>query len=339
MKFENQEVSVKIHALQIFNEMLQNEQRKADQAVSAFNSKMSFGGTSLTALIRRPELKSQIEPENYKELAEEIGRAYIEESERVLPLLERGFTSKEVGLFQKHGIFYGIHVSPKLLALTEKLFIEHKELLLNGFPDPYFLYKYPQEVIENYFTELKKQRGLELDLGSIVLADTTTPRKYEGKKILNPCRLNEKLTELSKLTGEFLNDSYMNIDPLCFISTDTDSPHRMLLAYGEKPMRGYPLTPGLTMCGGTSSLEGLDFMYMYRIGLIAQSISSNIVASKITGTFSPFTFVGMLSPFGYEKGAIATGKMADLRYKGNINLKTEFDFQYKKNIERLVDEK
>lgn len=337
MSFEDQEDSIKVYALQVFNEMLQNEQQKAGQAVNAFNSGMDFGGTSLTSLIRRPELECQLDFRNQEDLAESLGRAYIEEAESVAPKLKRGFTSEEVDLFHNHGIFYGAHISPKLLALTEGLYVDHSDLLLEGFPDPYFLHKQPREVAENYFSELKKQRGLDLDLGSLVLADTTTPRGYEGKKILNPTKLNEKLSNLSRLTNDYLESSGVNIDPLCLISTDTDSPHRILLAKGESPMGGYPLTPGLTMCGSTASQEGLDFQYMYRIGLIAQAISSNIVASKVRGTFFPFTLVGMLSPFGYTQEAIDTGNMGDLRYEGNIDMKKEFDFQYKKNIQRMLE--
>ena len=126
-------------------------------------------------------------------------------------------------------------------------------------------------------------------------------------------------------------------DPLYVVATDTDSPHRLLTVQSNKPINGYPLTPGLSMCGSTSSVEGVDFMYIYRIGLIAQAISNNIISSKIKGKYSPFVFLGLLSPFGYSNAAIPTGEMGNLRYKGNIDLKKEFLHQYNTKIERLMD--
>jgi hypothetical protein len=265
-----------------------------------------------------------------------MANSYVKEAEFIEPLLTNGFSSKEVELFNQHGIFYGVHISPKMLALCEGLYVNHEELLLPGFPEPYSLPKEPPETIKRFFEELKKQRGLDLDLSSIILSDTTTPQGYEGKRILNPTNLNQKLTELSKLTTEMVKTEGKNCDPLYFICTDSDSPHRILITEQKKPIEGYPLTPGLTMCGSTAKIEGFSFNYMYRIGIIAQTLSNNIIGSRMKGKFSPFMFVGMLSPFGYVNGAVQTGKMGELRYEGNIDLRKEFDHLYEKQIRKLI---
>jgi len=335
--FDSRSLEGKALSLNLFNEMLQNEQQKAIQATQAFSSGNDFGGTSVSALIRRPALTSQLEPKSYEELADTIAEAYIREAEDVYKKLSNGFTPEEVDLFREHGIFYGVHLSPKLIALTEGLVVEHKDLLLDGFPDPYNLHKEPQEVIDRYFSELREQRGFEIGPRSLILADTTTPRGYEGKKILNPTNLNDKLVQLSRLTTQAIRNRGKKVDDLYFLSTDTDSPHRVLLAEGKKATDGYPLTPGLTMCGSTATIENFDFKYAYRLGLIAQGISNNIVSSKITGNYSPFVFTGMLSPFGYTNGAIPTGKMGKLRYPGDIDMRKEFLFQHDQEISRMID--
>lgn len=335
--FEERSLEGKVLALNIFNEMLQNEQQKAIQAINAFSSGKDFGGTSISSLIRRPTLVSQIEPKNYEQLANIIAEEYIKDARDVYKNLEKGFTPEEVELFHEHGIFYGVHISPKLLGLAEGLIVDHKDLLLEGFPEPYSLPKESQEVIEAYLRELKKQRGLDIQLSSLVLADTTTPRNYEGKKILNPSGLNDKLTQLSELTTQAIRSKGEQADSPYMLSTDTDSPQRTLITGNKKPIEGYPLTPGLTMCGSTSTMEGFDFKFAYRIGLISQGISNNIVASKIKDGYNPFVFVGMLSPFGYTNGAIPTGEMGNLRYLGDIDLRKEFLFQHDREIVKLLD--
>lgn len=327
----------KILAMQLFNELLQNEQQKTAQAVQAFNAGFHFGGTSVTALVRKPNLSHPLYPNSYEELAERIADAYVEEVKLLMPELVKAFTKSECELFAEHGLFYGIHISPKLLALSEGLVVEHLDLLLEGFPEPYQLPKQPAEVVAGYFSKLREERGLELDLSSLVLADTTVPEGYEGKKILNPSGLNGKLAKLSSLVTSMVKDLGISVDPLCLVSTDTDSPHRLLLSEGKSPLDGYPLTPGLTLCGSTASMEGFDFKYIYRIGLIAQTISNNIISSRMQRKFSPFTFFCMLSPFGYVNGAVPTGKMGEERYTGNIDLRKEFLFQYKTTIKRMVE--
>ncbi len=327
----------KILALQLFNQLLQNEQQKAMQAVQAFATGSLFGGTSVTALVRKPFLPQSLHPQGLEELAEAIADSYVAETRNLKPHLERAFTSTECELFLEHGLFYGVHVSPKLIALSEGLVVEHKDLLLEGFPEPYQLPKQAPEIIKEYFVRLKEERGLDLDLSSLVLADTTVPAGFEGKKILNPSNLNVKLSRLSSLITDLIKQKSVNVDALYLVSTDTDSPHRLLLSENKKPLEGYPLTPGLTMCGSTASIEGFDFLYVYRIGLIAQMIGNNIISSRMQGNFSPFTFVGMLSPFGYKNGAIPTGRMGDERYSGNLDLRKEFLFQYKSCIGRMMD--
>ena len=143
-------------------------------------------------------------------------------------------------------MFYGVHISPKFLALAENLVVEHSELLLDGFPEPYQLPKESAEVVQQYFNELKEQKGLDLDISSLVLADTTTPKGFEGKKILNPTGLNEKLKKLSELTTEAVNQRGVKCDSLYFLCTDSDSPHRLPLSQQQQVSEGYPLTPGLT---------------------------------------------------------------------------------------------
>ena len=335
--FEEKSLEERVLVINLFNEMLQNEQQKAIQAMNAFSSRKDFGGTSISSLIRRPCFKHQLEPKNYEELAKIIADAYISESSTVLDGLRRGFTPEEVDLFNEHGVFYGVHLSPKLLGLVEGLTIDHKDLLLKGFPDPYSLPKESREVVEAYLGELKRQRGLDITLRSLVLADTTTPRGYEGKKILNPSGLNDKLVKLSDLTTCAIKNAGKRADSLYFLATDTDSPERTLITEGLKPIDGYVLTPGLTMCGSTATMSGFDFKYSYRIGLIAQGITNNIVASKISGEYSPFMFVGMLSPFGYTNGAIPTNEMGRLRYPGDIDLKKEFLFQHDNCVRKLID--
>ena len=236
----------------------------------------------------------------------------------------------------EHGLFYGVHISPKFLALAENLVVEHSELLLDGFPEPYQLPKESAEVVQQYFNELKEQKGLDLNISSLVLADTTTPKGFEGKKILNPTGLNEKLKKLSELTTEAVNQRGVKCDSLYFLCTDSDSPHRLPLSQQQQVSEGYLLTPGLTMCGSTATMDGFDFKYMYRFGIIAQLLSNNIIGSRMKRKFSPFTFVGMLSPFGYVNGAIPTGEMGELRYKGNINMKKEFLDQYEQCVRRLM---
>ena len=295
-----------------------------------------FGGTSITALIKRPILDQPITKEGYDFLADQIARSYVEETKALEPYLKKGFTKSECGLFAEHGIFYGIHISPKLLALCEGLIVEHKELLLPGFPEPYQLPKQPPEIISAYFRELKLQRGLDLALSSLVLADTTTPCGYEGKKILNPTNINEKLVDLSTRVTARIKGLHCSVDPLYLVCTDTDSPHRILLSEGRKILDWYPLTPGVTLCGSTASMEGFDFRYLYRIGLIAQQLGGNIISSRIREEYAPFIMVGMLSPFGYQNGAIPVGKMGDLRYPGNIDLKKEFFYLYERDINTLL---
>ena len=295
-----------------------------------------FGGTSVTSLIKVPELNQQVYPGSYSDLAEIIAEQYVQESRAIEPLLDRAFTPKEFELFLEHGLFYGVHVSPKFLALAENLVVEHSELLLEGFPEPYQLPKESTEVVQEYFKELKKQKGLDLDISSLVLADTTTPKGFEGKKILNPIGLNEKLKKLSELTTTAVNERGVKCDELYFLCTDSDSPHRLLLSQQQRVSEGYPLTPGLTMCGSTATMDGFDFKYIYRFGTIAQLLSNNIIGSRMKRKFSPFTFVGMLSPFGYVNGAIPTGEMGKLRYEGNMDLKKEFLHQHEKCIQRLM---
>src|SRR3989344_3476278 len=327
----------KLLAIQIFNQLLQNEQQKAAQAVQAFNTDSLFGGTSVTALVRRPSLQKPLYPAGLEELAEVIANCYTTEAKLLEPRLEAAFTTTEVELFREHGLFYGVHVSPKLLALSEGLVVEHKDLLLKGFPEPHQLPKQSPEMVKEYFAKLKEERGLELDLSSLVLADTTVPQGYEGKKILNPSNLNTKLTKLSTLVTNKIREKNVSVDSLYFISTDTDSPHRLLTSENKKVLEGYPLTPGLTMCGSTASMDGFDFMYMYHIGLIAQTIGNNIISSRMQAAYSPFTFLGMLSPFGYKNGAIPTGKMGEERYPVNLDLREEFMYQNKTCVGRMVD--
>lgn len=327
----------KILALNLFNELLQNEQQKAFQAVNAFRSGNYFGGTSISSLIKFCEYKEKIEPQSYEELADKIADAYIMEEERIFSKLSNGFISDEIELFKEHGVFYGVHISPKLIGLTECLSVNHNDLLLEGFPDPYNLPNEPVEVVNEYLVELRKQRGIDIELSSIVLADTTTPKGYEGKKILNPFCLNDKLARLSVLIKEAMDSKNRFIDPLYLLSTDTDSPHRKLITERKSPLEGHVLTPGLTMCGSTSKIDGFDFKFAYRLGLVAQSLSNNIVASKINSKYKPFMFVGMLSPFGYVNGAIPTSEMGKLRYEGDIDMKREFEFQYDKCIRKLMN--
>ena len=334
--FKERSLEEKVLAMSLFNGLLQNEQQKAIQAMNAFSSGNDFGGTSISSLIRKPSFDSQLEPKGYEELADIIAGAYVSESENVFKYLRKGFTSHEVDLFGEHGVFYGVHISPKLIGLTEGLIVDHEDLLLDGFPEPYSLPKESRKVVDEYLGELKRQRGIDIKLSSLILADTTTPRGYEGKKILNPSDLNDKLVRLSYLTTQAIRDRGMNTDSLYFLSTDTDSPDRILKTEGRKTLDGYPLTPGLTMCGSTAKIDGFDFKYAYRLGLIAQGISNNIVSSKISGEYSPFMFVGMLSPFGYTNGAIPTNEMGNLRYSGDIDMKKEFLSQYCQ-IEKLMD--
>lgn len=327
----------KVLALQLFNEMLQNEQQKAAQAVQAFNNGVNFGGTSVTALLRKPNLCDQLSPTSIEDLADSIAEHYVHESRAVVPLLRKAFTPDEVRLFEEHGVFYGVHISPKLIAISEGLVVDHDDLVLDGFPDPYSLkLRADKEMLRNYFIQLREQRGIDVNLTSIVLSDTTTPRELEGKRILNPTDLNRKLADLSAITTRKIRQKGLSVDQLYMLSTDTDSPHRLLVCQGLSPLQGYPLTPGLTMCGSTASMEGFDFKHVYRIGLIAQIISNNIVGSKMMDVFSPFMFIGILSPFGYVNGAIPTGKMGEMRYDGDIDLKKEFLFQYDKELKRLM---
>ena len=325
----------KAHALHLFDQLLQNEQQKAIQAVTAYNSGAHFGGTSVTALVAKPELTESLQLNGLEELAARIADNYLKEVEKIKPLLMLGFSAEECDLFNEHGLFYAVHISPKLIALSEGLVVEHKDLILPGFPEPYALPKHPDR-INDYFAELHKQRGLDLDLSSLILADTTTPVGYEGKKILNPNRLNEKLSQLSALVTEALKAKGSNVDPLCVISSDTDSPHRLLICEGRKPIEGYPLTPGATLCGSTAAMGDFDFLYVYRISLISQMLSGNIISSRIAGKFSPFTFFSILSPFGYKNGAINPGKMGDLRYESNIDLRKEFLHQYEGKVKQLL---
>ena len=336
MGFDTLPDTKKILALQIFNELLQNEQQKSLQALLSVASGNTFGGTSVTALVKAPTLPRPLTLGSYDELAEIIAESYVSESKLLEPQLGNAFSQEECDLYMEHGIFYGVHVSPKLLALVEGLVVEHKDLLIQGFPEPYQLHNESLETIGEYFVALKEQRGLDLDLSSLVLADTTTPEGFEGKKILNPTGLNEKLVELSELVTQRVREKGRKVDSLYMISTDTDSPHRMLLSHGQRLMDGFPLTPGLTMCGSTASIEGFDFKYIYRIGLIAQGISNNIISSRIRSSYSPFTFIGMLSPFGYTNGALPTNDMGTLRYEGNIDLRREFLFQYEGVVKRLL---
>lgn len=334
--FDELTMTDKMLVLQLFNELLQNEQLKAAQAVQAYNAGCDFGGTSVTSLIRRPSLAQQLEPRSLDDVAESIAGAYVAEAKSLLPHLRKAFTAEEVELFAGHGIFYGVHVSPKLLALAEGLVVEHKDLRIDGFPEPYSLPKMPREVIDAYFTKLREERGLDIDLTSIILSDTTTPQGFEGKRILNPSNMNSKLVTLSELVAQRLQDKGVRADPLYLLCTDTDSPHRVLICQNQKPLEGYPLTPGLTLCGSTATMEGFDFKYVYRFGLIAQTITSNIIGSRMQSSFSPFVLVGMLSPFGYTNGAIPTGKMGNLRYEGDIDLRKEFLFQYERDVEKLL---
>lgn len=336
IEFDTLPVEKKVLALNLFCGLLQNEQQKAAQAMHAFNCGMAFGGTSISALVRVPSFDSQVEPRSFDELADLIARKYVEELRAVQGSLGRAFIDREVKLFEEHGLFYGAHISPKLIGLTEGLLVEHRDLLLPGFPDPYQLPNAPKTVIEAYFRDLKSQRGLDLKLSSLVLADTTTPKGYEGKKILNPVNLNEKLSRLSSLATQAIRNRGERCDELYLLCTDTDSPQRILLAEGRRVLEGYPLTPGLTMCGSTASMNGFDFKYAYRLGLIAQGLTNNIVSSKFNGCYSPFVFFGMLSPFGYVNGAIPTGKMGEIRYPGDIDLRKEFLFQFDNHIKKLI---
>ncbi len=311
--------------------------KKPPKLLPVSNQTTFFGGTSVTALINQPILAEAITLQGYDHLAQIIAKSYKEEAQKILPVLNNAFTAEECALFQQHGLFYGLHISPKLLALSEGLIVEHKELLLPGFPEPYQLPKHPPEIINAYFQELKVQRGIDIELSSLILADTTTPKGYEGKKILNPSHINEKLTHLSQLITEKLKESNYLVDSLYLLSTDTDSPDRLLLSTQKKILSGYPLTPGVTLCGSTAAIDGFDFRYIYRMGLIAQQISSNIIASRLRQEYTPFVFFGMLSPFGYTNGAIPVGKMGNLRYSGNIDLKKEFGYVYENTITKLME--
>ena len=295
-----------------------------------------FGGTSISSIISKPELDAPLNPSSYEEIADVIANNYVNAAREIQPSLGNAFTEQEIELYKEHGIFYGVHVSPKLLALAENLVVSHEDLLVEGFPEPYSLPKQDSETINAYFAALKEQKGLDLDMSSLVLADTTTPEGYSGKRILNPTGLNEKLKKLSELTTEAVRDQGMDCDPLYFLCTDSDSPDRMLLSSGKKSLDGNPLTPGLTMCGSTATMEGFDLTYMYRIGLVTQMLSNNIIGSRMQGKFSPFTLVGMLSPFGYVNGAIPTGEMDALRYEGNMDMQKEFLYQFDKTIAKMI---
>ena len=295
-----------------------------------------FGGTSISSIISKPELTTSLNPSSYEEIADVIATSYVSASKEIQPHLGKAFTEQEIALYKEHGIFYGVHISPKLLALAENLVVSHDDLLIEGFPEPYMLPKQDPEVIAAYFSILKEKNGLDLDISSLVLADTTTPKGYSGKRILNPIGLNEKLKKLSELTTEAIKNQGMECDPLYFLCTDSDSPDRILLSSGKKSLDGNPLTPGLTMCGSTATMEGFDLTYMYRIGLVTQMLSNNIIGSRMKGKFSPFTFVGMLSPFGYVNGAIPTGEMDALRYEGNMDMQKEFLYQFDKTIAKML---
>ena len=295
-----------------------------------------FGGTSISSIISKPELTTSLDPSSYEEIADVIANNYVNAAREIQPDLRNAFSEKEIALYKEHGIFYGVHVSPKLLALAEGLVVSHEYLLLEGFPEPYVLPKQSTEVIAEYFAALKEQKGLDLDISSLVLADTTTPEGYSGKRILNPVNLNEKLKKLSGLTTDAVRAQGMECDPLYFLCTDSDSPDRMMLSSGKKSLDGNPLTPGLTMCGSTATMEGFDLTYMYRIGLVTQMLSNNIIGSRMQGKFSPFTLFGMLSPFGYVNGAIPTGKMDALRYEGNLDMQKEFMYQFDKTIVKML---
>jgi len=295
-----------------------------------------FGGTSISSIISKPELDFPLDPNSYEEIADVIANSYVRAAREVQPHLGNAFSEQEIALYKKHGVFYGVHVSPKLLALAENLVVSHEDLVLDGFPEPYVLPKQDAEVIANYFAALKERKGLDLDISSLVLADTTTPEGYSGKRILNPVGLNEKLKRLSELTTEAVKSRGMECDPLYFLCTDSDSPHRIMLSLGKKSLDGNPLTPGLTMCGSTARMDGFDLTYMYRIGLVTQMLSNNIIGSRMKGKFSPFTLVGMLSPFGYVNGAIPTGEMDALRYEGNIDMHKEFNYQFDKTIAKMI---
>jgi hypothetical protein len=295
-----------------------------------------FGGTSISSIISKPELDVALDPSSYEEIADVIANNYVNAAREIQPQLSNAFSEQEIALYKEHGIFYGVHVSPKLLALAEGLVVSHEDLLLDGFPEPYVLPKQDAEVIAEYFAALKEQKGLDLDISSLVLADTTTPEGYSGKRILNPVNLNEKLKRLSELTTDAVKAQGMECDPLYFLCTDSDSPDRMMLSTGKKSLDGNPLTPGLTMCGSTAKMDGFDLTYMYRVGLITQMLSNNIIGSRMQGKFSPFTFVGMLSPFGYVNGAIPTGEMDALRYEGNMDMQKEFLYQFDKTIAKMI---
>ncbi|MEK6889703.1 MAG: hypothetical protein AABX35_00790, partial [Nanoarchaeota archaeon] len=115
--------------------LMQNEQQKAQQAVGAYRVGSDFGGTSISALVRVPELNNSIAPKNYVELADIIADSYIAETSKMSKKLKRAFTRKEVDIFKEHGLFFGLHISPKLLGITEGLTVNHREINLEGFPD------------------------------------------------------------------------------------------------------------------------------------------------------------------------------------------------------------
>lgn len=326
----------KFYQIMIANALVQNEQQKALQTVSAFRAGIQFGGTSVTSLITLPEMKVSLAPKSYEELADIIAEEYKKESDKIFPKLRGALSAEEVDLFAQHGLFFGIHISPKLLGITEKLVVTKEDLLLPGFPDPYELPRAEPEKIDAYFRELREKRGMNINSRSLILSDTTTPKELEGKRILNPIKLNDKLSTLSTLIQEAGSTKGLKMDAPYVLCTDSDSNYRISLVKGVSSLEETTLTPGLTPCGSTAKMEDFDFLYFYRMGLIAQLLSNNIIASKIRGIYNPFTFYGMLSPYGYKNGAINPGKMGNLRYPGDIDLIKEFEFLVKAKINRLI---
>lgn len=332
--------------LNLFNNMLTNEIAKALVAVSSFNQGShwnAYGGTSYSTVVAsHPSASPGIAPGSGLDgLASAIAEAWVESSRAVANEAQRILAHDEIELLETYGVFYGVEVSPKAIAVAVSSYATVEELQRLRVPDLYRFPEYTPAEQEEIVARIASLVETPICPKCLALADSCHADNMGGAcYIFPPANMNEILSEVGqaarrKIKEECDDRAFVGSGPLLLLSGDTDNPYRcgapLAHAYGQ----GVPFTPGLTLVGATGTTEAMNVLTLFRLGMVAQLVRGNVLHSKLTGRYRPFTMFGMGTPRDIASGFLDIAALSQLRYPGLIDMETEFDCQ-RKWLKRLA---
>lgn len=332
MKHERERVML----LSLFNNMLSNELAKALVAVAHFDANENwnhYGGTSYTTLVVSWTADAPaISPDcGIEGIAETLSHAWVDSSRFVARKAQRILPSSELRMMKEYGALYGVEISPKAIAVAMGSYVPITALNKIGVPD---LYRFPEYDLREQRRILKKVTGLlniPVSPQGLALADSCHAENMkESSYVFPPGDFNQVLCEIGERTRQRVarrcgrDRSFVGSGPILLLSGDTDNPYRCGPPLSPGYAAGAPFTPGLTLVGATGSMADMNVLTIFRLAMVAQLLRGNVLHSRATGSYRPFTMFGMGTPRDIASGFLNVSGLSGLRYPGLIDMQAEF---------------